>query len=114
MPGWRRWGSSRSKVITSGAFWRSLWTPPTWERIASKCRMAVGKVRHWGGSMVRSLPFPDMHETTMTDELDNDEARALRATRIIDAVAAIPRGRGASYGAIAARAGYPGRAPLIG
>jgi len=64
--------------------------------------------------MVRSLPFPGMHETTMTDELDDDEARALRATRIIDAVAAIPRGRVASYGAIAARAGYPGRARLIG
>jgi methylated-DNA-protein-cysteine methyltransferase-like protein len=50
----------------------------------------------------------------MSDELDDDEARALRAARIIEAVAAIPRGRVASYGAIAARAGYPGRARLIG
>ncbi|MBB3225646.1 methylated-DNA-protein-cysteine methyltransferase-like protein [Luteibacter sp. Sphag1AF] len=45
---------------------------------------------------------------------DADEARALRAQRIIEAVAAIPKGRVASYGAIAARAGYPGRARLIG
>lgn len=50
----------------------------------------------------------------MSDELDDDEARALRASRIIEAVAAIPRGRVASYSAIAARAGYPGRARLIG
>lgn len=64
--------------------------------------------------MVRSTLPANMHETTMTDELDDDEARALRATRIIEAVAAIPRGRVASYGAIAARAGYPGRARLIG
>lgn len=56
-----------------------------------------------------------MHEFTMADEeLDDDEARALRAQRIIAAVAAIPHGRVASYGAIAARAGYPGRARLIG
>jgi methylated-DNA-protein-cysteine methyltransferase-like protein len=34
-----------------------------------------------------------MQETTMSDELDDDEARALRAQRIIEAVAAIPRGR---------------------
>ncbi|SKB89638.1 methylated-DNA-protein-cysteine methyltransferase related protein [Luteibacter sp. 22Crub2.1] len=64
--------------------------------------------------MVRSTPLPNMHETTMADELDDDEARALRATRIIETVAAIPRGRVASYGAIAARAGYPGRARLVG
>jgi methylated-DNA-protein-cysteine methyltransferase-like protein len=64
--------------------------------------------------MVRSTTFPNMQEMTMTDELDDDEARALRAERIIEAVAAIPRGRVASYGAIAARAGYPGRARLIG
>ncbi|UPG86593.1 MGMT family protein [Luteibacter aegosomatis] len=50
----------------------------------------------------------------MNDELDDDEARELRAQRILAAVAAIPRGRVASYGAIAARAGYPGRARLIG
>ncbi|MEX1826070.1 MGMT family protein [Luteibacter sp. CQ10] len=50
----------------------------------------------------------------MNDELDEDEAREERARRILDAVAAIPRGRVASYGAIAARAGYPGRARLIG
>jgi len=55
-----------------------------------------------------------MHETAMVDDIDDDEARALRAKRIIEAVAAIPRGRVASYGAIAARAGYPGRARLIG
>ncbi|TCV94104.1 methylated-DNA-protein-cysteine methyltransferase-like protein [Luteibacter rhizovicinus] len=48
-----------------------------------------------------------------TDEI-GDKARALRAKRILAAVAAIPRGRVASYGAIAARAGYPGRARLIG
>jgi len=34
--------------------------------------------------------------------------------RIWAAVAAIPRGRVASYGAIAARAGLPGRARLVG
>jgi methylated-DNA-protein-cysteine methyltransferase-like protein len=34
--------------------------------------------------------------------------------RIYAAVAAIPRGRVASYGAIAARAGLPGRARLVG
>jgi methylated-DNA-protein-cysteine methyltransferase-like protein len=45
---------------------------------------------------------------------DADEARRLRDRRIRDAVAAIPKGRVASYGAIAARAGYPGRARLIG
>lgn len=55
-----------------------------------------------------------MYETIMNDDLDDEEARALRARRIIAAVAAIPRGRVASYGAIAARAGYPGRARLIG
>jgi methylated-DNA-protein-cysteine methyltransferase-like protein len=56
-----------------------------------------------------------MHETTMSDDSDDvDDDRALRARRIIEAVAAIPRGRVASYGAIAARAGYPGRARLIG
>lgn len=55
-----------------------------------------------------------MHEIAMNDEADDDKARALRAQRIIEAVAAIPRGRVASYGAIAARAGYPGRARLIG
>jgi methylated-DNA-protein-cysteine methyltransferase-like protein len=55
-----------------------------------------------------------MHETTMTDERDDHAARALRAARILAAVAAIPRGRVASYGAIAARAGYPGRARIIG
>lgn len=35
-------------------------------------------------------------------------------TRIYAAIAAIPRGRVASYGAIAARAGLPGRARLVG
>lgn len=65
--------------------------------------------------MVRSTLPADMHETTMSDDSDDgDEGRALRARRIIEAVAAIPRGRVASYGAIAARAGYPGRARLIG
>ncbi|SEW04287.1 methylated-DNA-protein-cysteine methyltransferase related protein [Luteibacter sp. 329MFSha] len=64
--------------------------------------------------MVRSQLPADMHETAMVDDIDDDEARALRAKRIIEAVAAIPRGRVASYGAIAARAGYPGRARLIG
>ncbi|HVC16892.1 MAG TPA: MGMT family protein [Rhodanobacter sp.] len=34
--------------------------------------------------------------------------------RIYAAIAAIPRGRVASYGAIAARAGLPGRARLVG
>ena len=34
--------------------------------------------------------------------------------RILEAVSAIPRGRVASYGAIAARAGLPGRARLVG
>ena len=34
--------------------------------------------------------------------------------RIFDAVAAIPPGRVASYGQIAARAGLPGRARLVG
>ncbi len=34
--------------------------------------------------------------------------------RIFAAIAAIPRGRVASYGAIAARAGLPGRARLVG
>lgn len=34
--------------------------------------------------------------------------------RILAAVAAIPRGRVASYGAIAARAGLPGRARMVG
>jgi methylated-DNA-protein-cysteine methyltransferase-like protein len=43
-----------------------------------------------------------------------DEARRERDRRIREAVAAIPSGRVASYGAIAARAGYPGRARLIG
>jgi methylated-DNA-protein-cysteine methyltransferase related protein len=57
---------------------------------------------------------PAMTDDVTTDELDDDEARALRAQRIIEAVAAIPLGRVASYGAIAARAGYPGRARLIG
>jgi len=36
------------------------------------------------------------------------------ARHIYAAVAAIPRGRVASYGAIAARAGLPGRARLVG
>ena len=36
------------------------------------------------------------------------------AVRIYAAIAAIPRGRVASYGAIAARAGLPGRARLVG
>ena len=36
------------------------------------------------------------------------------AARIYAAIAAIPRGRVASYGAIAARAGLPGRARLVG
>jgi len=35
-------------------------------------------------------------------------------TRIFAAIAAIPRGRVASYGAIAVRAGLPGRARLVG
>ena len=35
-------------------------------------------------------------------------------TRIFAAIAAIPPGRVASYGAIAARAGLPGRARLVG
>lgn len=39
-----------------------------------------------------------------------DDAHA----RIYAAIAAIPRGRVASYGAIAARAGLPGRARLVG
>jgi methylated-DNA-protein-cysteine methyltransferase-like protein len=34
--------------------------------------------------------------------------------RVYAAIAAIPRGRVASYGAIAARAGLPGRARLVG
>jgi len=34
--------------------------------------------------------------------------------RVFAAIAAIPRGRVASYGAIAARAGLPGRARLVG
>ncbi|HWU75791.1 MAG TPA: MGMT family protein [Rhodanobacter sp.] len=34
--------------------------------------------------------------------------------RVFSAIAAIPRGRVASYGAIAARAGLPGRARLVG
>ncbi|HEX7111922.1 MAG TPA: MGMT family protein, partial [Mizugakiibacter sp.] len=34
--------------------------------------------------------------------------------RILQAIAAIPRGRVASYGAIAARAGLPRRARLVG
>jgi methylated-DNA-protein-cysteine methyltransferase-like protein len=34
--------------------------------------------------------------------------------RVYQAIAAIPRGRVASYGAIAARAGLPGRARLVG
>jgi methylated-DNA-protein-cysteine methyltransferase-like protein len=34
--------------------------------------------------------------------------------RVYEAIAAIPRGRVASYGAIAARAGLPGRARLVG
>jgi methylated-DNA-protein-cysteine methyltransferase-like protein len=55
-----------------------------------------------------------MQETTMVDEFATDEASEIRARRIIEAVAAIPKGRVASYGAIAARAGYPGRARLIG
>jgi methylated-DNA-protein-cysteine methyltransferase-like protein len=55
-----------------------------------------------------------MQETTMRDEIAADEAAAIRARRILQAVAAIPKGRVASYGAIAARAGYPGRARLIG
>ncbi|WP_114241711.1 MGMT family protein [Dyella sp. C9] len=42
--------------------------------------------------------------------MDRDEARA----RIFAAIAAIPRGRVASYGAIAQRAGLPGRARLVG
>ena len=37
-----------------------------------------------------------------------------RHTRIYAAIAAIPPGRVASYGAIAARAGLPGRARLVG
>lgn len=37
-----------------------------------------------------------------------------RDARIYAAIAAIPRGRVASYGAIAARAGFPGRARLVG
>ena len=36
------------------------------------------------------------------------------AARIYAAIAAIPRGRVASYGAIATRAGLPGRARLVG
>jgi len=64
--------------------------------------------------MVPSTTFQNMQETTMVDEIDADEAGEIRARRIIEAVAAIPKGRVASYGAIAARAGYPGRARLIG
>jgi methylated-DNA-protein-cysteine methyltransferase-like protein len=37
-----------------------------------------------------------------------------RDARIYAAIAAIPRGRVASYGAIASRAGLPGRARLVG
>lgn len=37
-----------------------------------------------------------------------------QTARIYAAIAAIPRGRVASYGAIAARAGFPGRARLVG
>ncbi len=37
-----------------------------------------------------------------------------RNARIYAAIAAIPRGRVASYGAIAVRAGLPGRARLVG
>lgn len=36
-----------------------------------------------------------------------------RQQRIIDAVRALPRGRVASYGQVAARAGLPGRARLV-
>lgn len=64
--------------------------------------------------MVPSTTLGNMQETTMRDEIAADEASDIRAQRIIEAVAAIPKGRVASYGAIAARAGYPGRARLIG
>lgn len=43
-----------------------------------------------------------------------DAPRNEAHARIFAAIAAIPRGRVASYGAIAARAGLPGRARLVG
>jgi methylated-DNA-protein-cysteine methyltransferase-like protein len=48
--------------------------------------------------------FPARPSASMNDGHD----------RIFAAIAAIPRGRVASYGAIAARAGLPGRARLVG
>lgn len=64
--------------------------------------------------MVPLTTSRNMQETSMRDEIAGEDASRLRAQRIIEAVAAIPKGRVASYGAIAARAGYPGRARLIG
>lgn len=64
--------------------------------------------------MVPLTTSRNMQETSMSDEIAGEDASRLRARRIIEAVAAIPKGRVASYGAIAARAGYPGRARLIG
>ena len=46
----------------------------------------------------------------MPQQTGASEAQA----RVYAAIAAIPRGRVASYGAIAARAGLPGRARLVG
>jgi methylated-DNA-protein-cysteine methyltransferase related protein len=70
---------------------------------------------------IRSVSFDRFEsdarlELSMPERSDEtvDEARLIRDRRIRDAVAAIPAGRVASYGAIAARAGYPGRARLIG
>lgn len=64
--------------------------------------------------MVPLTTSRNMQETSMRDEIAGEDASRLRARRIIEAVAAIPKGRVASYCAIAARAGYPGRARLIG
>lgn len=43
-----------------------------------------------------------------------DKPKSEAHARIFAAIAAIPAGRVASYGAIAARAGLPGRARLVG
>lgn len=48
------------------------------------------------------------------DEKGRDAAVGATVDTIIDVIAAIPQGRVAAYGEIAARAGLPGRARLVG
>lgn len=58
------------------------------------------------------LPHPSFSPANAAMASTSSQADAARR-RIVDAVRALPRGRVAAYGQVAARAGLPGRARLV-